>query len=78
MELFITGETDTVVPLHEYGAKFAWRQAVIRDWLVLELRTSVTWPKELPEQDREPSWGLGFGFEMLFGEQEFRARPVTF
>jgi hypothetical protein len=77
-ELFIHGETEALVPLAEYGAKVAWRQSVVRDWLVLEVRTSVTWPKDFPEQQREPSWGVGLGFEMLFGEQEFLARPVTF
>ncbi len=72
------GEADAKVPLHEYGFKAAYRQSVYRDWLVLELRTSLTWPKEDPTQRREPSWGVGFGFEMFFGTDEFLARPVTF
>ena len=38
----------------------------------------LTWPKELREQSREPSWGVGIGFEMFFGTDEFLARPVTF
>jgi hypothetical protein len=72
------GETDAEVPMHEFGFKVAWRQAVVRDWLVLELRSSLTWPKERRDQPRAPSWGVGVGFEMFFGTEEFLARPVTF
>jgi len=38
----------------------------------------VTWPKDQPEQPRKPSWGIGIGFEMFFGTNEFQARPATF
>jgi hypothetical protein len=51
---------------------------VLRDWLVLELRSSFTYPKEFVWQPRKPSWGVGVGFEMFFGTDEFLARPVTF
>lgn len=78
LQLGMNGETDTPVPLHEYGFKAAWRQSVVRDWLVLELRTSLTYPKDLPGQPREASWGMGAGFEMYFGTDEFSAQPVTF
>lgn len=78
LELGMDGEADADVPLHEYGFKVAYRQSVYRDWLVLELRSSLTWPKEDPNQPRAPSWGVGFGFEMFFGTDEFLARPVTF
>src|SRR5262249_49859946 len=61
------GESDAPVPIHEYGFKAAYRQSVYRDWLVLELRTSLTWPKEDPMKQRESSWGVGVGFEMFFG-----------
>jgi hypothetical protein len=78
LELEIDGQTDAPVPLHNYGTKFAYRQAVLRKWLVMEVRTSVSWPKDLPQQDRRVSPGVGMGFEMLFGTDEFLARPVTF
>ena len=78
LELGADGEAEADVPLHEYGFKAAYRQSVYRNWLVLELRTSLTWPKEDPSQPREPSWGVGVGFEMFFGTNEFLARPVTF
>jgi len=74
----LDGETDAEVPLHDFGFKVAWRQSVVRDWLVLEVRSSLTWPKEHRDQPREPSWGVGLGFEMFFGTDEFLARPATF
>lgn len=72
------GETDAEVPMRDYGVKFAYRQRLSRDWLVMELRSSLTWPREELTQPRAPSWGIGIGFEMLFGTEEFLARPVTF
>jgi hypothetical protein len=78
MELEIDGQTDAPVPIHNYGTKFAYRQAVLRKWLIMEVRTSISWPKDLPQQERRLSPGIGMGFEMLFGTDEFLARPVTF
>jgi hypothetical protein len=66
------GETDAPVALREYGARTTYRQNVWRDWLVLELRASLTWPREKREESRQPSWGAGVGFEMVFGPGTFR------
>ncbi len=77
-QIFSSGEFDADVPLGNYGAKLAYRRSIARDWLVLETRVSVTWPKEVPEARRETSWGVGIGLEMFFGTNEFLARPVTF
>ncbi len=78
IEVGFDGETGADIPLHEYGIKAAYRQSVMRDWLVLEVRSSLTYPREKLEQTRKASWGLGVGFEMFFGTDEFLARPVTF
>ena len=77
-EVFASTELDADVPIKDYGLKLAYRRAIARDWLVLELRTGVTWPRDDPTQPREPSWALGVGLEMFFGTEEFVARPVTF
>jgi hypothetical protein len=77
-QIFTSGEFDAAVPLGEYGIRVAYRQRLFRDWFVLELRPSVTWPKDDPNQPRKASWGLGIGFEMSFGVDEFQARPITF
>jgi hypothetical protein len=77
-EIFTEGEHDADVPLADYGVKLAYRRSVSRDWLVLETRLSLTFPKEHPWQPREASWGVGVGLEMFFGTDAFLARPVTF
>lgn len=77
-ELFTKGELDSDVPLGDYGLKVAYRRSVARDWLVLESRVSLTFPKDEPWQVREATWGVGIGLEMFFGTDEFLARPVTF
>ena len=82
MELSVDGTLDPthriLVPLHDYGVKVAFRRTIFREWLVLEVRTSVDWPKDYPYQDRTASFGLGVGVEMYFGNYRFQARPVTF
>jgi hypothetical protein len=74
----IEADTAAEVPLEEFGVEMAYRKSVLRDWLVLELRTSLTWPKDFDYQPRKPSWGFGIGCEMYFGSEEFSSRPVTF
>jgi len=77
-EFFTTGEFDAPVPTENYGVKVAYRRSVARDWLVLETRVSLTFPREEPTQERITNWGVGIGLEMFFGTNEFLARPVTF
>src|SRR5262245_16229519 len=77
-ELFSEGEMDADVPLGNYGVKLAYRRSVSRDWLVLETRVSLTFPKDDPLQPREASWGLGVGPDICFGTDGFLARPFTF
>lgn len=68
----VDGETELEVPMREYGVRTTYRQNFLRDWLVLELRASLTWPREQREEPRKPSWGAGLGFEMVFGPGSFR------
>jgi hypothetical protein len=77
-ELFTKGELDSDVPLGDYGLKVAYRRSIARDWLVLESRLSLTFPKDEPWQTREANVGVGIGLEMFFGTDQFLARPVTF
>jgi hypothetical protein len=77
-ELFTEGEFDDIVPLRNYGLRIAYRRSIMRDWLILETRASVTFPREFADQEREASWGVGIGLEMFFGTDDFLARPVTF
>jgi hypothetical protein len=66
------GETELEVPMREYGVRTTYRQNFLREWLVLELRASLTWPREKLEEPRKPSWGAGVGLEMVFGPGSFR------
>jgi hypothetical protein len=77
-EVGVDGQVQAEVPLHDYGFKAAYRQGILRHWLILEVRTSVDWPKDYRWQHRHASLGLGFGFEMMLGTDQFLARPVTF
>jgi hypothetical protein len=65
-ELFTKGELDSDVPLGDYGLKVAYRRSISRDWLILESRVSLTFPKDEPWQVREATWGVGIGLEMFF------------
>jgi hypothetical protein len=77
-QVFTTGEFDAPVPTENYGVKVAYRRSVARDWLVLETRLSCTFPREEITQQRITNWGIGVGFEMFFGTDDFLARPMTF
>jgi hypothetical protein len=77
-EVGLDGQTGAEVPLHDYGFKIAYRQGILRRWLIMEVRTSVDWPRDYKWQGRSASLGVGFGFEMLLGTEAFLARPVTF
>jgi len=77
-EVGFDGSTQAPVPMHDYGFKVAYRQGILRRWLIMEVRTSVDWPRDYTYERRTASLGIGLGFEMLFGTNEFLARPVTF
>ena len=77
-EVGADGQTEAPVQLHDYGFKIAYRQGILRRWLIMELRTSVDWPRDFIYQRRSASFGIGIGFEMLIGTEQFLARPVTF
>ncbi len=77
-ELSVDGATQAPVPLQDYGVKMAYRRSILRDWLILEVRASLDWPRDFPWQHREISPGIGLGFEMEFGSDVFLARPITF
>jgi hypothetical protein len=78
VEVSVDGSTRMPVALHDYGLKVAYRRSILREWLVLEVRSSVDWPKDYVWQERKASWGLGAGFEMYFGSYRFQARSFTF
>jgi hypothetical protein len=69
----ITAESDSEVPITDYGLRVIYRRNIFnREWLFLELRTSVAWPRENLLERRESSMGAGVALEMTFGERRKR------
>jgi len=69
----ITAESDREVPVTDYGFRVIYRRTIFnRDWLFLELRSSVTWPRENTLEHRESNLGAGVALEMTFGERRNR------
>jgi hypothetical protein len=68
LRAFVRGETNAPVELQEYGLYLIWRRPFTRDWLYLSVGPSVTWPRELEEEERAMSLGFGLWLEMEFGD----------
>ncbi|MGB5132868.1 MAG: hypothetical protein WBO00_09655 [Steroidobacteraceae bacterium] len=67
----VTAESDREVPITDYGLRVIYRRTIFeRDWLFLELRSSVTWPRDDLLERRESNLGAGVAFEMMFGERK--------
>jgi len=64
---FLSGVANTDVPIRNYGTEVRYRRQIYRRWLFLEGRASVSWPKELPEEERKINPGVALGVEMYFG-----------
>ena len=57
------------MPVKDWGVQLIYRQRISREWLFLELRSSVTWPKDELDESRKANWGVGVAVEMLFGDR---------
>ena len=62
------GQTDDEIPVYDWSVGMIYRQRVWREWLFLELRGRVHWPRQELEEEREPEAGFAVGFEILFGD----------
>ena len=66
----ITAESEREVPITDYGLRVIYRRTIFdRDWLFLELRSSLAWPRESLLENRKAVWGAGVAVEMMFGER---------
>lgn len=68
-EARIFGESDHEVPVADYGLRAIYRRRIHEEWLFLELRSGITWPRETLLERRQPNWSAGIALEMLFGER---------
>lgn len=66
----VSGETDRAVDIVDYGLRVIYRRSVYRKWLFLELRSSVTWPRESLAEEREANLGAGVALELQLGERK--------
>lgn len=74
-QLGVTAESDREVPITDYGLRLIYRRSIFdRNWLFLELRTNVTWPRESLLERRVRVLGAGVAVEMMFGERGNRQR----
>jgi hypothetical protein len=64
---FARGETNTEVPLHDYGLELTWRRQVAREWLFINVGPTLTWPRLRLDQKREASLGFAVLMEFEFG-----------
>jgi hypothetical protein len=65
----ISGESDREVEIVDYGLRVIFRRRIYREWLFLELRSSITWPRETLLERRESNLGAGAAIELMFGER---------
>lgn len=69
-ELAASGSTDAPEPLGDYGATIIYRQSIWRDWLMLEARAGVDWPRDVPSAPRTPNPNGGLAFELRYGNPD--------
>ena len=66
---FANGSSDRPVPLTNFGGSLIYRQRIWRDWLLIELRAGVDWPRWSPLEERKANPNGGVAFEMRYGHQ---------
>lgn len=69
------GATDNEVQITRNAARLILRRQLTPEWLILELRGGVSWPRRKLTEDREASPEVGIAFEMQFGQKRDRVRP---
>src|SRR5262245_57100521 len=68
-QLQTEGETDNEVQLTRHSARMIWRRQLNWDWLFLELRGGVSWPRRKVIEERKASPEIGVALEMQFGNR---------
>ena len=71
----VEGATDNEVQMTRTAARVIMRRQLTPEWLILELRGGVSWPRRKLTEAREASPEIGIAIEMQFGEKRDRMRP---
>jgi hypothetical protein len=66
----VEGATDNEVPLTRTAVRLIMRRQLTPEWLVLELRGGVGWPRRKLVEERKMSPEVGIALEMMFGEKK--------
>lgn len=66
----VEGATDNEVQLTRHAVRLIMRRQLTAEWLFLELRAGVGWPRRKLTEAREASPEVGIALEMQFGERE--------
>lgn len=62
------GSTDNDVPLNNYGFTAIYRRSAWREWLWLELRAGIDWPRDTLDQVRQSNLNAGLIFEVRYSK----------
>ena len=71
----VEGETDNEVQMTRTALRVIMRRQLTPDWLILELRSGVSWPRRRLIEERKASPEVGIAIEMQFGQKRDRIRP---
>jgi hypothetical protein len=66
----LSGESRHAVPVASYGLRIVFRRRILREWLFLELRSSIAWPRDTRLEPRARDLGAGATVEFWFGGHE--------
>jgi hypothetical protein len=66
----LEGETDNEVQQTNRALRLIMRRQLTPDWLFLELRGGVEWPRRKLTEEREAGAEVGIAFEMQFGPKK--------
>ena len=75
--LYAVGETEHDVRLQDYGLEIRHRRQVSSRYFYVEFLTYFSWPRELLEEVREFTPGIGIEFELQFGDWPGRTKRPT-
>jgi hypothetical protein len=73
----LEGQTDNEVQQTNRAVRLIMRRQMNPEWLFLELRGGVEWPRRKLTEDREASAAVGIAFEMQFGPKKEQRRAFS-
>lgn len=71
-QAYVNGVSDNEVPLTRYGLRLIMRRQLSIEYLFLEVRGGVGWPRQRLIEDRDMSLEAGVALEMQFGNKANR------